>query len=535
MKGNLSVSMVAIALVAALAGPVQLSAQQHHHYKLIDIVTFGGSLSSINFAVDVNGRAVNLQGVTVGFSATATPKLPTSQPIICGGDDGFGSTITHAFRWQNGTVKDLGALPPVETNCSNAYQVNPSGEIAGFSENGEFDPVTGTNQSRAVHWKNGMIEELGSFGGNQNEALAINNRGQIVGFSLNTVPDPFSIFDIILNVILGSSGGTQTRAVLWQNGQMQDLGTLGGNDAAAFYINDRSQVAGHSYTSTIPNPVTGVPPQDPFLWENGTMVDLGTLGGAYGIVSAGQGSGLNNLGQVIGASSVAANPGACFFTEFDPNCHPFLWDRGKLIDLNTSTAGGNPVGADGINDAGEIVGAADFSSVGGSSFDAYLWRKGVATDLGTVAGDCFSRALAINASGQIVGNSFSPACDFSFSHAFLWENGSIIDLNELIPAGSPLQLVAANDINDRAEIAGEGVPPGVDPSNVFTQGHAFLLIPCDENHPNIEGCDYSLVAASVAVLQSGHVVRGATSVPPASLLRRLTRYRLPGRGFGPRN
>ena len=529
--------LIALSLFAVLAIPVRLVAQTpatHHHYKLIDMGTFGGSLSSINFAVDVNGRAVNMQGVTVGFSATATPKLPTSQPIICGGDDGFGSTITHAFRWQNGTVTDLQALPPVETNCSNAYQLNSSGEIAGFSENGEFDPVTGTNQSRAVHWKNGVIEELGSFGGNQNEALAINNRGQIVGFSLNTVPDPFSIFDLILNSILGTSGGTQTRGVLWQDGQMLDLGTLGGNDAAAFYINDRGQVAGNSYISTIPNPITGVPPQDPFLWENGKMIDLGTLGGAFGGVSSGQGSGLNNLGQVIGASSVAANPGACF-TEFDPNCHPFLWDRGKLIDLNTSTIGGNPLGADEINDAGEIVGAADFSSVGGSSFDAYLWRKGVATDLGTVAGDCFSRALAINASGQIVGNSFSSACDFSFHHAFLWENGSLVDLNDVIPAGSSLQLVATNDINDHGEIAGEGVPPGVDPSNVFTQGHAFLLIPCDENHPNVEGCDYSLVVTSAAVShQSSPAVRGVATAVPASFLPRMSRYHLL-RSFGPRN
>lgn len=286
MKSKILIAVTTMLAVAALSVPILLAGQSQTtnflHYKVIDMGTFGGSLSSINFATDINGRAVNMQGMTVGFSATATPKLPTSQPIICGGDDGFGSTITHAFRWQNGTVTDLQALPPAETNCSNAYQVNSSGEIAGFSENGQFDPITGAKQSRAVHWENGQIEDLGSFGGNQNEALAINNQGQIVGFSLNTVPDPFSIFDSILNLILGSSGGTQTRAALWQQGQMRDLGTLGGNDAAAFYINDRGQVAGNSYTSKIPNPITGVPPQDAFLWENGKMVDLGSLGGAFG-------------------------------------------------------------------------------------------------------------------------------------------------------------------------------------------------------------------------------------------------------------
>ena len=40
---------------------------------------------------------------------------------------------------------DLGALPPGETSCSNAYQVNASGEIVGFSENGELDPLAGIN------------------------------------------------------------------------------------------------------------------------------------------------------------------------------------------------------------------------------------------------------------------------------------------------------------------------------------------------------------------------------------------------------
>jgi len=55
----------------------------------------------------------------------------------------------------------------------------------------------------------------------------------------------------------------------------------------------------------------------------------------------------------------------------------------------------------------EIIGAADFSSHDGSSFDAYLWKHGMATDLGALEGDCFSLAASMNSSGQIAGNSFT--------------------------------------------------------------------------------------------------------------------------------
>jgi probable HAF family extracellular repeat protein len=528
MKSRKRMCIQAIALFAMLAIPVRLPAQgnpdrnnQHHHYTLIDMGTFGGPNSS---QTSGGPGELNQRGVTVGWSATSVSTSPTSNPLVCGGLDGTVPFITVAFEWKDGTLTDLGALPG-GSNCSEPFWLNENGEIVGTSENGEVDPLAGVNQTRAVLWKEGKITDLGSFGGYQNAAQAINNRGQIVGWSLNTIPDPYSLNEF---VFFGSSNGTQTRAFLLQHGVMQDLGTLlTGNDAAAFDINERGQVAGYGYTSSIPNPVTGIPPIDPFLWEKGNMTDIGGFGGALGLPSS-----LNNRGQVIGLSSVAANPAACF-TEQDPDCHPFLWSQGKLTDLKTSTTGGKPITPDGITDAGEIVGAADFSSNGGSAFDAYLWKSGAATDLGHLQGDCFSRAISRNSVGEIVGNSFS--CDGSFHHAFLWANGSIIDLNTLIPANAPLQLVDMSFINDLGEIAGNGVPPGVDPSNVMTQGHAFLLLPCDENHPGVEGCDYSLVEAPPAPQVSPlsrDVFSGTQRVSPPS---RINRLHIPGFATGPTN
>jgi probable HAF family extracellular repeat protein len=260
---------------------------------------------------------------------------------------------------------------------------------------------------------------------------------------------------------------------------------------------------------------------------------LGTLGSAYAFTNA-----LNNRGQVIGGSSLAADPGACAGIGNTANCHPFLWRKGKLIDLNTTTIGGNPLGANEINDAGEIIGAAAFPD---APYDAYLWRNGVAIDLGRLDGDCYSEAWAINSEGQVVGNSLF--CDGFSRHAFLWENGSIVDLNTLIPPGSSLQLVligpfsfspVPGPINDRGEIAGTGVPPGVDPRNVQTQGHAFLLIPCDENHPGVEGCDYSMVEGSAAP-SAVPAAREAFGHVPLPALRRNNWFHFPSRAIGPRN
>ncbi len=81
----------------------------------------------------------------------------------------------------------------------------------------------------------------------------------------------------------GGTGKTQMRAVLWQGGQARDLGTLGGGDAAATFMDDRGQITGQSFTNAIPHAATGgSPTMDPFFWDNGRMIDMGTLGVTYG-------------------------------------------------------------------------------------------------------------------------------------------------------------------------------------------------------------------------------------------------------------
>jgi probable HAF family extracellular repeat protein len=416
-------------------------------------------------------------------------------------------------------VTDLGALQSPTQNCSNAGSINTRGEIVGDSEIDDIDPLFGVKEVRAALWKEGQIMDLGTLGGSASLASAINDRGEVVGSALNAVPDPVSMLDFVIG---GFTNGTQTRAFRWQNGVMQDLGTLGGPDALADFVNERGQIAGSSYTNSIINPVTGVPTTHPFLWENGVMTDLGTLGGTLAFFAIpNMDGGLNNRGQVVGESNLAG----------DLTFHPFLWTPpGPMQDLGT--LGGDTGFANAINDAGEIVGKADFP--GSQTHDAVLWRNGVINDLGSQDGDPCSNALGINARGQIVGG--SSDCN-TFLHAFLIPNGgSMVDLNSLIPPSSALTLTEAISINERGEIAGMGVPAGCSPQDAATCGHAFLLIPCDEDHPGLEGCDYSMVEAPAAVTQPVPATREASRrALPQSLLRRMSRYHFPGRAFGPRN
>jgi len=536
MKSRVLTCITAMTLVAALAIPVGLAAQddvaqankpKHHHYKLIDMGTFGGPASNFSFnpSQDINHR-----GVVAGYAETPTPD---PFPAFCFDPDCF---VAHAFRWQDGVLTDLGALPGGAS--SQAEWINAKGLIAGISQNGQTDPlIPGFPEYRAVIWQNGNITDLGTLdGGYESLAFGLNDSGAVVGPALNTVPDAFCLFAPGLCT-------TQTRAVLWQKGAKQDLGTLGGPDALAFFINQRSQVAGYSYVNSTPNSASdmcgaNIPTADPFLWDRKRgMVDLGTLGGTCGLPKA-----LNNRGQVVGLSDM---PGDLTF-------HPFLWtEPGPMQDLGT--LGGDNGFTNWINDRGDIVGDADLPGPAPQDHDVVLWRKNGAEmiDLGVLPGYSCSRAFSVNSRGLVVGTlENSDLCPtYTAGHAFLWENGGpMVDLNSLIPPGSSLDLALPYGINDSGEIVGSGLPPGCAPQDNQICGHAFLLIPCDENHPGVEGCDYSLVDATVATQSNpAPVTQPPSTATPANAAlsgrgilerlraRQLPWYHVPGPGTEPAN
>ena len=319
MKPNVLLGIGAMALSAALLFPVSLIAQQpgdeherhgaRHRYKLVDLGTFGGPHS--NGPLNGNGaRILNNTGTVASYADFATPD--PNAPDLCAVPD---CLLAHASKWRNHRPIDLGALD--DRYFSAAGSINDRGWSAGQSQTGLIVPVITPNgypQHHAVLWRGRSILDLDTLpGGTFSEALSINNNGQVAGFSDNGTPDPFAMFP----------SGTQTRTFLWQHGQMEDIGMLGGPDAFPGTGCDNQRpgvIVGTSYISYTPNPSSGFPTQNPFLWDNGTMTDLGNLGGTSSFALC-----TNDREEVIGNSNLLG----------DQTFHAFRWRNGKMKDLGT--------------------------------------------------------------------------------------------------------------------------------------------------------------------------------------------------------
>jgi probable HAF family extracellular repeat protein len=360
----------------------------------------------------------------------------------------------------------------------------------------------------------------------------------------------------VAGVFQVSKNPPQAHAFLWSKaGGKKDLGTLGGDDSAAFGINPSGEVVGQANSSA------GAPDQA-FLWtQSGGMIDLGNLGGANSV-----GNAINVSGQVAGQSDLANG-----FT------HGFLWSQsGGLKDLGT-LAGGQQSGGNAINSAGEIAGWANVGStdhaitwsqsgglvdlgiaadcgatafgvsdsgvvVGwynnstGCTFTAhgFSWtHAGGLKDLGVVAGGAYSFAYGINSLGQIVGTGQSAKLS---PVALLWTaDGAVHDLNTLISSKTPRILVAANAINDVGQIVADATAKNgtgqyaliltpimstalASSQNPSTHGQAvtFTATVSSIAGPPPDG-DQVIFKAGTALLGNGTLSKGVASVTTSSL------------------
>ena len=251
MKSRILMCITATALLATVALPVQLAAQ-HTRYKLVVVDTLGGPQS---YGDAGHGAAnINNRGIAAGVADTAAPYplYPNFNPLLTGGSIQSYPYVFHAFTTNGSKLIDLGSLPGA--NSSTPIHIADNGLVVGTSENGSIDPITGWPQLNAVLWTDGQIINLGTLGGYESQTIWVNSHGQVLGNSTNNVPDAYSF------IYGGTPGGTQNRAFVWDLKKgMQDLGTLGGPDAAGFVMNERGQIAGISYINDIAN-ASGIPP-----------------------------------------------------------------------------------------------------------------------------------------------------------------------------------------------------------------------------------------------------------------------------------
>lgn len=341
-------------------------------------------------------------------------------------------------------------LPSLGGAISRGNSINHRGWVAGYSN------LAGNQSRHAALWLDGTIFDLGTLGGpNSSVAWPVkNNRGLLVGISQTATPEPLGeSWSCAAFFPAATATGYTCLGFVWENGVMRALPTLGGNNGYAAAANNRGQVVGWA-ENTVQDP-TCVPPQvlqfRAVLWEprRDRLQELPPLPGD----TSGAATAINDRGQAVGISGTCDQAVGRFTAR-----HAVLWDKGEVIDIgnlggehwNTPTA---------INQRGDVVG---FASLPGSDPDnpqlrAFLWtRRGGMQNLGTLPGDVSSQAQGINDRGQVVGLS----CDAGGNcRAFVWEDGVMKDLNTLVAPGYTGVLTTAQDINDRGEITGRAFDP----------------------------------------------------------------------------
>ncbi len=196
-----------------------------------------------------NGKMIDLG--TLGFNGGAQGINNRGQVV---GYSGLAFGITHAFQWANGNMIDLGTLPGY--NGSTAYDINDSGQAIGYSWN------TITKESHATLWSNGQVTDLGTLGGNISAAVDINNKGQVVGFGNTT------------------GNGGLNHGFIWEDGKMADVNSLIAADSGWFLqqingINDLGQIVGQGINKAsgkqhgfLLNPISGTSQLNPLLPDN---------------------------------------------------------------------------------------------------------------------------------------------------------------------------------------------------------------------------------------------------------------------------
>lgn len=268
----------------------------------------------------------------------------------------------HALRYSRGVVTDLGTLPGA--TATEVTGINRKGQVVGYA--GE-EVTLFSGEWNSVHgfvYTNGSLQDLGTLvGGNYVFTTRISDDGTVVGEAY-TAGDACSQAFVYRNGVMSPFGTCETTQIARlinkrgnivgatphnSNGKPQgffskdgtsvvtmncldNLPCSGSSYTEAWDMNDKGQVRGLALDSA------GV--RHPYLYQNGVMKDLGTLGGKGGWSSA-----INASGAVTGYSNTATGT------------HAFLYKDGKMLDLDPKGKATFSVGR-GISDRGDVLGVA---------------------------------------------------------------------------------------------------------------------------------------------------------------------------------
>lgn len=318
-----------------------------------------------------DGRVIGL-GTLGGKGTTASSMNERGQVV----GQSQTATSSRAFVWEKGRMRGLGR------DSISAYGINERGQIIGNK--------TVNGAEHAFLWRNGTMTDLGTLGGKQSYAVAINESGQVVGWSATKRNDQL--------------GRPVKHAFLWQAGKMSDLNPPGPFRSRAVAINEAGQVLIQTFResncldySTCPGNEDPTPTDErAWLWAGGNFAKLGTVGGLSATAVA-----LNDNGQAIGHG----------------RDHAVLWENGVTTDLGTLPRFANaPCWPRDINNQGQVVG----SMFGGEperwQTRGWVWENGRMIDLGTLGGG-YAQVMDINERSQIVGQSRTKAAKY---HIVLW-------------------------------------------------------------------------------------------------------------------
>lgn len=303
-------------------------------------------------------------------------------------------------------VADLGTLGGIR---SSAFGVNEFGAIVGTSAKPD-------GATRGFIYDNGSLSEVGTFGGRDSMAYAISDLGTVTGRAQDKFGDfrafvaarltgltdltaldlafasPFSVGTGInaRGEVVGyrqraaEHRAARTRAFLFSDEKIIDLGTFGGEDAVLTAVNDGGHFVGFYSTESHADYASH---RAFHVQQGGTAQDLGTFGGRLTTPTA-----INNRGLIVG-----------FAQRRSGENEAFVYSDQRLTSLGI-LPGGHQSFAYGLNEPGDAVGASEAAD---GSLHATLYRDGQVIDLNTAippqSGWRLTEARDINNAGVIVG------------------------------------------------------------------------------------------------------------------------------------